>query len=98
VSGEQFAVLQHTRWLETDEPRATVIRSRDGFMWHEMCTTDPDTAEEIAEALTYVEEDRAERRKQDDEGWQEARRSAEDHADNRSALIDAHHVLTSEDK
>jgi hypothetical protein len=30
--------------------------------------------------------------------WREARRSAEDHADNRSALIDAHHVLTSEDK
>jgi hypothetical protein len=30
--------------------------------------------------------------------WQEARRSAEDRADNRSALIDAHHVLTSERK
>jgi hypothetical protein len=27
-----------------------------------------------------------------------SRRSAADHADNRSALIDAHHVLTSEDK
>ena len=30
--------------------------------------------------------------------WREARRSAEDRDDNRSALIDAHHVLTSEDK
>ena len=30
--------------------------------------------------------------------WREARRSAADHADNRSALIDAHHVLRSEDK
>jgi hypothetical protein len=76
--GEQFSVLRHTRWLETDEPRATVIRSRDGWTWHEMCTTDPDAADEIAEALTYVEEDRAGRE--------------------RSALIDAHHVLISEDK
>jgi 3-hydroxyisobutyrate dehydrogenase-like beta-hydroxyacid dehydrogenase len=35
-----------------------VIRSRDGWVWHDMCTTDPDSAEEIAEALQAVEEAR----------------------------------------
>jgi len=57
----RYAVVVHGRWLDTEPPRATVIRSRDGWLWHDMCTTDPDSAEEIAEALTYVAEDRAER-------------------------------------
>lgn len=57
----RFAVLIHGRWLDDEPPRATVIRSRDGWTWHDMCTTDPDSAEEIAEALTVVEELRAER-------------------------------------
>lgn len=57
----RYAVVLHGRWLDTDEPLATVIRSRDGWVWHDMCTTDRDSAEEIAEALTVVEELRAER-------------------------------------
>jgi len=54
VSGEQFGVLVHGRWLETEPPQATVIRSDDGWTWHEMSTTDPETATEIAEALHQV--------------------------------------------
>ena len=61
MSGDRYAVVVHGRWLETEPPRATVIRSRDGWTWHDMCTTDPETADEIAEALHYVAEDRAER-------------------------------------
>lgn len=57
----RYAVVLHGRWLDTDEPLATVIRSRDGWTWHDVCTTDPDSADEIAEALTVVEELRAER-------------------------------------
>jgi len=61
MDGDRYAVVSHGRWLDDDEPRATVIRSRDGWTWHDMCTTDPDSADEIAEALTVVEELRAER-------------------------------------
>jgi hypothetical protein len=57
----KYAVVVHGRWHDDEQPRATVIRSRDGWVWHEMCTTDPDSADEIAEALTVVEELRAER-------------------------------------
>jgi hypothetical protein len=57
----KYAVVAHYRWRDDEQPRATVIRSRDGWTWHDMCTTDPDSAEEIAEALTVVEELRAER-------------------------------------
>jgi hypothetical protein len=59
VSGDRYAVVSHYRWSDDEPPRATVIRSRDGFWWHDMCTTDPDSADEIAEALTYVAEERA---------------------------------------
>jgi hypothetical protein len=52
---ETFAVVIHSRWLETDEPRATVIRSTNLWIWHDVCVTDPDTAQEIAEALTACE-------------------------------------------
>ena len=51
----RYAVVAHYRWLDAEQPRATVIRSRDGWLWHDMCTTDPDSADEIAEALTVVE-------------------------------------------
>ena len=51
MSGEQFGVLIHGRWLETEKPQATVIRSDDGWTWQEVCTTDPETATEVAEAL-----------------------------------------------
>jgi len=54
VSSEQYGVLIHGRWLETEKPQATVIRSDDGWTWQEMCTTDPETATEIAEALRQV--------------------------------------------
>ena len=57
----KYAVVVHGRWLDDEQPRATVIRSRDGWVWHDMCTTDPESADEIAEALTVVEELRAER-------------------------------------
>jgi hypothetical protein len=62
VTPDRYAVVAHYRWSDAEPERATVIRSRDGWLWHDMCTTDPDSAEEIAEALTYVAEDRAERR------------------------------------
>ena len=52
---ETFAVVVHSRWLETDEPRATVIRSTNGWIWHDVCVTDHGTAQEIAEALTACE-------------------------------------------
>jgi hypothetical protein len=61
VSGEQYGVVVHGRWLETEKPQATVIRSRDGWTWHDMCTTDPDTATEIAEALHQAEQRRVTR-------------------------------------
>jgi hypothetical protein len=61
VTADRYAVVVHGRWSDDEPPRATVIRSRDGWTWHDMCTTDPDSAEEIAEALHYVAEDRAER-------------------------------------
>jgi hypothetical protein len=61
VSPDRYAVVAHYRWSDAEPERATVIRSRDGWLWHDLCTTDPDSAEEIAEALTYVAEDRAER-------------------------------------
>ena len=51
MAEEQFAVVIHSRWLETDEPRATVIRSSNGWIWRDVCVTDPDTAQEIADAL-----------------------------------------------
>ena len=54
MSSEQYGVLIHGRWLETEKPRATVIRSDDGWTWHEVCMTDPETATEIAEALHHV--------------------------------------------
>jgi hypothetical protein len=62
VTADRYAVVVHGRWADAEPPRATVIRSRDGWLWQDMCTTDPDSAEEIAEALTYVAEDRAVRR------------------------------------
>jgi hypothetical protein len=61
VSDDRYAVVVHGRWSDDEPPRATVIRSRDGWVWHDLCTTDPDTAQEIAEALEKVEQMRAER-------------------------------------
>ena len=51
MSSERYGVLVHGWRLETEKPQATVIRSDDGWTWQEMCTTDPETATEIAEAL-----------------------------------------------
>lgn len=61
MSDDRYAVVVHGRWSDDEPPRATVIRSRDGWVWHDLCTTDPDTAQEIAEALEKVEQMRAER-------------------------------------
>jgi hypothetical protein len=56
VSGDRYAVVAHYRWSDDEPPRATVIRSRNGWIWHDLCTTDPDSAEEIAQALQTVED------------------------------------------
>lgn len=50
----KFAVVLHGRWLETDEPLATVIYSRDGRHWHDICTCAPEWANEICDALDVV--------------------------------------------
>lgn len=52
----RHSVLLHSRWLETEEPRATVMRSNNGWVWHEVCDSDPETAQEIAEALNAQED------------------------------------------
>lgn len=57
---EKYAVLYHNRWLETEEPKATVMRTRDGEVWHPMCVTDPDTAHEIVWALRVKMDDAVE--------------------------------------
>ncbi len=56
MSGDRYAVVAHYRWSDDEPPRATVIRSRNGWIWHDLCTTDPDSAEEIAQALQTVED------------------------------------------
>jgi hypothetical protein len=48
---ETYAALIHSRWLESEIPRATIIRSTDGFIWHDVCVCNPDYAEEIVAAL-----------------------------------------------
>jgi hypothetical protein len=58
VAEEQFAVVIHSRWLETEEPKATVIRSTNGWIWHDVCVTDPGTAQDIADALMVRQEAR----------------------------------------
>lgn len=63
---EHFAVVNHVRWSDDDVPRATVIRSTDGWRWHDMGVTDPDSASEIAEALECLSELRALREAGDD--------------------------------
>ena len=54
MNGEQYGVVVHGRWSDDEKPQATVIRSIDGWVWCDMCTTDPETADEIAEALAHV--------------------------------------------
>lgn len=56
---ETFAAMHHTRWTDDEEPKATVIRSWDGFTWFQVCETDPESATEIAEALYCMSELRA---------------------------------------
>ena len=51
MKNERYGVVIHGRWSDSDEPLATVIRSNDGWTWYDLCTTDPDAAREIAEAL-----------------------------------------------
>lgn len=47
----KYAFVVHSRWSDDEKPTATVIRSSDGWRWHDLCVTDPDQAEEICEAL-----------------------------------------------
>jgi hypothetical protein len=56
-----YAVLEHSRWTEDEEPRATVIVTHDGWTWTEVCTVWPDYADDIAGALQTVADMRAER-------------------------------------
>lgn len=48
---EQYAVLVHDRWLESEKPEATVIRSVNGRTWHPVCVAYPETAHEIADTM-----------------------------------------------
>lgn len=48
---EEYGVVIHSRWLETEEPKATVVYTKDGFIFHDICTCDPDWAREIAAAM-----------------------------------------------
>lgn len=48
---EEYGVVIHSRWLESEEPKATVVYTKDGFTFHDICTCSPDWAREIAEAL-----------------------------------------------
>lgn len=52
-----YAVLLHNRWLESEEPRATVMYTSDSFIWHEICTCAPEHAQDISFALQF-EQDR----------------------------------------
>jgi hypothetical protein len=52
---DKYAILHHSRWLEEEEPLATVVYSRDGFTWHDICVCSPEWAEEIATALNQKE-------------------------------------------
>lgn len=51
----RYSVLQHARWSETEEPLSTVIATyNNGETWHNICTCDPDHADDIADALNFV--------------------------------------------
>lgn len=51
----RYSVLQHSRWSETEEPLSTVIATyNNGETWHNICTCDPDHADDIADALNFV--------------------------------------------
>lgn len=54
----KYSIVFHDRWLESEEPLATVVYSSDGWKWHEICTCSPEWAEEIAIALEKVEENK----------------------------------------
>ena len=56
MSAYRYAVVIHDRWDESEEPTATVIRSTDGWVWHEVCTCGPENAQEVAEALGAMED------------------------------------------
>lgn len=52
-----FAVVRHSRWDDTTEPKATVIVSYgDAFTWHDICTCDPEWADDIAAGLQLLED------------------------------------------
>lgn len=53
---ETYAALIHTREFETESPRATIIYSTNGILWHEMCFCHPDYAEEVVFALNASQE------------------------------------------
>jgi len=57
-----YAIRIHDRMTEDDPDLATVMYARDcEGPWHDMCTGLRDYADEIAGALTIVEEERVER-------------------------------------
>lgn len=51
----KYAVVMHSRWSEEEEPKATVIRSSDSWVWDDVCTCSPDYALEVAEALDVAQ-------------------------------------------
>ena len=51
----RYATLRHSRWAETEEPRSTVIVTYDnGETWHDICTCNHEYADDIADALNFV--------------------------------------------
>jgi len=55
---DRFAVMMRPQPADGSRRSAVVIRSRDGWVWHEVCTTDHETAQEIANAMTMMQEAR----------------------------------------
>lgn len=51
MSRYRYAALFHTRWFDTEEPRATVIRSLDGEYWYEVCNASAEEAQAIVWAM-----------------------------------------------
>ena len=52
---KRYSIMRHTRFLETEEPLATVIVTYDnGETWHDICTCNTDYADDIADALNMA--------------------------------------------
>ena len=66
-----YAVLEHPRWSDDEEPQATVMYTNSEWRWHAMCTCWTEDAYEIAEALQLVADQREARRQEEVERLRE---------------------------